>query len=50
MALSISRYSKAYQRLTKPDVAQHFPRHVFKREPNEIPRQTLDPGNLHSKQ
>jgi hypothetical protein len=36
MALLASRYSKLYARLSRPDVAQNFPRHVFIREPNKI--------------
>jgi hypothetical protein len=34
MALSYSRYSKIYQRIGRPDLAQAFPRHVFLREAN----------------
>lgn len=36
MALLASRYSKIYAKLSRPDVAQNFPRHVFMREPNKI--------------
>lgn len=36
MALLSSRYSKIYARLSRPDVAQNFPRHVFIREPNKM--------------
>lgn len=35
MALRASRYSKLYLQLAKPDVAHHFPRNVFVREPNK---------------
>jgi hypothetical protein len=34
MAFNFSRYTKIYQKLVRPDVAQAFPRHVFVREPN----------------
>ncbi len=36
MALLASRYSKIYAKLSRPDVAQNFPRHVFNREPNKM--------------
>ena len=43
MALLSSRYSKIYSKLTRPDVAQNFPRHVFIREPNKT--SLLNSGN-----
>ena len=42
MALRISRYSKIYLQMARPDVAQDFPRHVFVREPNKPSYKTLN--------
>lgn len=36
MAFLASRYSKIYSKLSRPNVAQLFPRHVFLREPNKV--------------
>ncbi len=50
MALHFSRYSKIYSQLTRPDVVQSFPRHVFMREPNAAARKTSFASNLLVKQ
>jgi hypothetical protein len=50
MSLIYSRYSRLYQKLARPDVAQVFPRHVFIREPNNPSRIQTTSGNLIVKQ
>lgn len=50
MALLASRYSKIYSKLTRPDVAQNFPRHVFMREPNKISMLRSGTNNIVVKQ
>jgi hypothetical protein len=50
MALHFSRYSRIYSQLSRPDVAQAFPRHVFTREPNAAARKTSFAQHLFVKQ
>jgi hypothetical protein len=45
MALHLSRYSKIYSKIHRPDVAQAFPRNVFLREPNTPSRKETATGN-----
>lgn len=46
MSLHLSRYTKIYSRLARPDVAHSFPRHVFQREPNAPSRMATRAENL----
>ena len=44
MSLRVSRYSKIYLQLSRPDVSHSFPQNIFNREPNKASYKDLNNG------